>query len=68
MPPSSPNTIWMKSGTDHRISSFEQESARMEHEAVTEVAVVPSPDPVRLAVPKACIFMKSCVQAGPVLA
>ena len=39
--------------SDYRISPFELESALIEHEAVAEVAVVPSPDPVRLAVPKA---------------
>ncbi len=39
--------------SDYRISPFELESTLLEHEAVTEVAVVPSPDPLRLAVPKA---------------
>lgn len=29
----------------------------IEHDAVTEVAVVPSPDPVRLAVPKAFVTL-----------
>ncbi|NML18836.1 AMP-binding protein [Azohydromonas caseinilytica] len=41
--------------SDYRISPFELESVLMEHPAVTEVAVVPSPDPVRLAVPKAFV-------------
>ena len=41
--------------SDYRISPFELESALIEHEAVAEVAVVPSPDPLRLAVPKAFI-------------
>ncbi|AVO43544.1 AMP-binding protein [Simplicispira suum] len=43
--------------SDYRISPFELESALMEHEAVAEVAVVPSPDPVRLAVPKAYLML-----------
>ncbi|WP_026452933.1 AMP-binding protein [Saccharomonospora iraqiensis] len=41
--------------SDYRISPFELESVLIEHEAVAEAAVVPSPDPVRLAVPKAYI-------------
>ena len=43
--------------SDYRISPFELESALIEHEAVAEVAVVPSPDPVRLAVPKAYVML-----------
>ena len=43
--------------SDYRISPFELESALMEHEAVVEVAVVPSPDALRLAVPKAYITL-----------
>ena len=43
--------------SDYRISPFELESALIEHEAVVEVAVVPSPDPVRLAVPKAYLIL-----------
>ncbi len=43
--------------SDYRISPFELESALIEHDAVTEVAVVPSPDPVRLAVPKAFVTL-----------
>ena len=39
--------------SDYRISPFKLENALMEHEAVAEVAVIPSPDPLRLAVPKA---------------
>lgn len=54
--------------SDYRISPFELESALMEHEAVMEVAVVPSPDPVRLAVPKAYLILRPGVQAGPALA
>ncbi len=41
--------------SDYRISPFELESALIEHPAVAEAAVVPSPDPLRLAVPKAFI-------------
>ncbi len=41
--------------SDYRISPFELESVLIEHPAVAEAAVVPSPDPVRLAVPKAFI-------------
>jgi acetyl-CoA synthetase len=39
----------------YRISPFELESVLIEHEAVAEAAVVPSPDPRRLSVPKAYI-------------
>ncbi|RCS94401.1 AMP-dependent synthetase [Brevibacterium aurantiacum] len=41
--------------SDYRLSPFELESVLIEHEAVAEAAVVPSPDPVRLAVPKAYV-------------
>lgn len=43
--------------SDYRISPFELESILIEHEAVAEAAVVPSPDPVRLAVPKAYVIL-----------
>jgi acetyl-CoA synthetase len=43
--------------SDYRISPFELESALIEHVAVAEAAVVPSPDPLRLAVPKAFIAL-----------
>jgi acetyl-CoA synthetase len=43
--------------SDYRISPFELESVLLEHEAVAEAAVVPSPDPLRLAVPKAYITL-----------
>lgn len=43
--------------SDYRLSPFELESAVIEHEAVAEVAVVPSPDPIRLAVPKAYVAL-----------
>jgi len=43
--------------SDYRISPFELESVLIEHPAVAEAAVVPSPDPLRLAVPKACVIL-----------
>lgn len=43
--------------SDYRISPFELESVLIEHPAVAEAAVVPSPDPMRLAVPKAFIIL-----------
>jgi acetyl-CoA synthetase len=44
--------------SDYRISPFELESVLIEHAAVAEAAVVPSPDARRLAVPKAFIVLK----------
>jgi acetyl-CoA synthetase len=44
--------------SDYRISPFELESALIEHDAVAEAAVVPSPDAVRGVVPKAFIILK----------
>jgi acetyl-CoA synthetase len=44
--------------SDYRISPFELESALIEHEAVAEAAVVPSPDPRRMTVPKAFIVLR----------
>ena len=44
--------------SDYRISPFELESALLEHAAVAEAAVVPSPDPIKLAVPKAYVVLK----------
>ncbi|HEV2937362.1 MAG TPA: AMP-binding protein [Streptosporangiaceae bacterium] len=43
--------------SDYRISPFELESVLIEHEAVAEAAVVPSPDLLRLAVPKAYVLL-----------
>jgi len=43
--------------SDYRISPFELESALIEHPAVAEAAVVPSPDPVRGQVPKAYVIL-----------
>ena len=45
--------------SDYRISPFELESVLLEHEAVAEAAVVPSPDPIRLAIPKAYVLLVS---------
>lgn len=44
--------------SDYRISPFELESVLIEHPAVGEAAVIPSPDPVRLAVPKAFVILR----------
>jgi acetyl-CoA synthetase len=43
--------------SDYRISPFELESVLIEHPAVAEAAVVPSPDPMRFAVPKAFLAL-----------
>ena len=43
--------------SDYRISPFELESILIEHAAVAESAVVPSPDALRLAVPKAYVVL-----------
>ena len=43
--------------SDYKISPFELESVLIEHEAVAEAAVVPAPDPLRLAVPKAFVTL-----------
>jgi acetyl-CoA synthetase len=45
--------------SDYRISPFELESILLEHEKVAEAAVVPSPDPIRLAIPKAYVLLTS---------
>jgi acetyl-CoA synthetase len=45
--------------SDYRISPFELESILLEHEAVAEAAVVPSPDPIRLSIPKAYVLLTS---------
>jgi acetyl-CoA synthetase len=51
--------------SDYRISPFELESVLIEHPAVAEAAVVPSPDPMRLALPKACVVLAAGWPAGP---
>ncbi|MFF2146755.1 AMP-binding protein [Kitasatospora sp. NPDC058190] len=43
--------------SDYKVSPFELESVLIEHPAVAEAAVVPAPDPVRLAVPKAYVAL-----------
>ncbi|MFD7550052.1 AMP-binding protein [Streptomyces sp. NPDC059578] len=51
--------------SDYKISPFELESALLEHEAVAEAAVVPAPDPLRLAVPKAYVVLAEGFAPGP---
>jgi len=50
--------------SDYKISPFELESILLEHPYVTEVAIVPSPDPLRAAVPKAFICLVQDAAAG----
>jgi acetyl-CoA synthetase len=50
--------------SDYRISPFELESALIEHADIVECAVVPAPDPIRLAVPKAFVVLRPGVQAN----
>jgi acetyl-CoA synthetase len=45
--------------SDYRISPFELESVLIEHEAVLEAAIVPAPDALKLALPKAYITLRS---------
>ncbi len=54
--------------SDYRISPFELESVLLEHEQVAEAAVVPSPDPIRLAIPKAYVLLTSGVARSPATA
>ena len=54
--------------SDYRISPFELESILIEHPAVAEAAVVPSPDPVRHAVPKAFVTLIAEREPSPELA
>lgn len=54
--------------SDYRISPFELESILLEHPEVLEAAVVPSPDPERLAVPKAFVTLRDGVAPSAVLA
>ncbi|HOZ60134.1 MAG TPA: AMP-binding protein [Nakamurella multipartita] len=48
--------------SDYKISPFELESVLIEHPAVAEAAIVPAPDEVRLAVPKAYVALASGYQ------
>ncbi len=50
--------------SDYRISPFELESVLIEHPAVAEAAVVPSPDPLKLAVPKAFVALAQGIPAN----
>jgi acetyl-CoA synthetase len=54
--------------SDYRISPFELESVLISHPAVAEAAVVPSPDEVRLAVPKAFVALVQGRRPSPELA
>jgi acetyl-CoA synthetase len=51
--------------SDYRISPFELESILLEHEMVAEAAVIPSPDPIRLAIPKAYVLLVSGAERSP---
>lgn len=51
--------------SDYRISPFELESVLLEHELVAEAAVVPSPDPIRLAIPKAYVLLTAGAERTP---
>ncbi len=54
--------------SDYRISPFELESVLIEHPAVAEAAVVPAPDELRLAVPKAYVVLVTGTQPSSELA
>ncbi len=54
--------------SDYRISPFELESVLIEHAAVAEAAVVPSPDPIRGAFPKAFVALRAGFEPGRELA
>ena len=54
--------------SDYRISPFELESVLLEHPAVAESAIIPSPDPIRLNVPKAFVALKPGFEPGAELA
>jgi acetyl-CoA synthetase len=54
--------------SDYRISPFELESVLIEHDAVLEAAIVPSPDALRLSVPKAFITLRAGVEASDAVA
>ncbi len=54
--------------SDYRLSPFELESVLIEHPAIGEAAVVPSPDPLRLSVPKTFITLRAGYAPGEALA
>jgi acetyl-CoA synthetase len=54
--------------SDYRISPFELESVLIEHPAVAEAAIVPAPDELRLAVPKAYVVLVAGQQPSKELA
>lgn len=43
--------------SDYKVSPFELESVLVEHPAVVEAAIVPAPDEIRLAIPKAYVTL-----------
>ncbi|TAM76042.1 MAG: AMP-dependent synthetase, partial [Candidimonas sp.] len=51
--------------SDYRISPFELESVLIAHPAVGEAAIVPSPDALRLAVPKAYVALRAGYEPDP---
>jgi acetyl-CoA synthetase len=54
--------------SDYRLSPFELESVLLEHPAVAEAAVVPSPDALKLSLPKAYVALVAGLEPGPELA
>lgn len=54
--------------SDYKISPFELESVLIEHPAVAEAAIVPAPDAMRLAVPKAYVVLAPGHEPGRDLA
>ena len=54
--------------SDYRLSPFELESVLIEHPAVREAAVVPSPHPIRHTVPKAFVVLAAGYIPSPEIA
>ncbi|MCB4208764.1 AMP-binding protein [Arthrobacter sp. UM1] len=54
--------------SDYRLSPFELESVLIEHPKVAEAAVVPSPDPIKLSVPKAYVVTVASAEPSAELA
>ena len=54
--------------SDYRLSPFELESVLLKHPAVAEAAVVPSPDALKLSLPKAYVVLVAGLEPGPELA